>query len=424
MNNNSCTLCDRTLDTTQGRGDDFVILLPCKCMVCPKCSFQMCCNRKFESPRCEQDNQIVAEAVFFESSRTAKKQGHVVTIEKLSPDLDKDPCRTFMQSFSAEPSIMTNKMILSLSYTHKPLGTSGPLTEEFSPATITSVLDSEHGFETIADEQNLRTIFGLLHDPIMTKHRKDLKKKHPTPRMTPAEFCEYCLEEDDSLLLQLLYSLSTGRMTITPSVLSKAHSPRSKNLLSEYLAVCVAKCMIERANTDAPGPLQLMVGDVLSLLNANNDVKSFMSKIRLSAGKRTIDRMNIKVALQDALTKLKLEPLDAFCLHLDNFGFHGRQAVYSQHTVVQIARIRANNLRRLGFYDEYKVSRLGTSLDELLEGLEDGHAQLESKERRLAKSIAVPTKQDYALLSKRVLTTLQSAVDLTLPNPDECRGMP
>jgi hypothetical protein len=31
-----------------------------------------------------------------------------------------------------------------------------------SPATITTALDTEHGFETAADEINLRTIFGLL----------------------------------------------------------------------------------------------------------------------------------------------------------------------------------------------------------------------------------------------------------------------
>jgi hypothetical protein len=319
---------------------------------------------------------------------------------------------------------MTNKMILSLSYVQKPLGVDDiPRKEIFCPATITTVLDSELGFESVKDEENLRTIFGLLHDPVMSRHRRDVAAMKMSARMTPADFCEYCLEQDDTLLLKLLYSFSTGKMSFTPTELSKNLDRRSKNLLSEYLAISVAKCMIERVNTDMPGPLQLMIGDVLSLANAPNETKSFMSKMRLSAGRRTMDRSNLKHALQDALDKLNLEPLDGFCLHLDNFGFKGKKAQYSQHTVVQIARIKSGLLRSLGFYDDYKISRLGRSFEELLHQFDDESPNDEMKHDALAESIVAPNEQDYSLLSSRILTTLETAIHLSLPTPEECREL-
>jgi hypothetical protein len=87
--------------------------------------------------------------------------------------------------------------------------------------------------------------------------------------MTPAEFCEYCLEQDESLLLKLIYALATGQMSINPSKMSRTVDTKIKNnLLSNFYAVCVAKYMIERVNTDAPGPLQMMVADMFYMVNA------------------------------------------------------------------------------------------------------------------------------------------------------------
>ena len=285
----------------------------------------------------------------------------------------------------------------------------------FNPCTVTAILDSKFGFESEKDKDNLRTIFGLLHEPIMNDHHKtELKDRKAFPRMTPAEFCEYCIEQDKSLLLKLLFALATGKMQFMPSDVANKHNKKKKKLLSEYLAVCVAKGMIERVNTYHPGPLQMMIGDMLSMVNAPKQTKEFMSKIRLSVGRRTADRHILKRHLQSMLQKVRLGPLDTFCLHLDNFGFKGKKGKWRQHTVMQIAKISDTKLRKLGFYKEYKIDRVGKTLDELLE---------DSDEFALAESIVVPTQQDYKILSERVLITIRKAATLHLPTPQQCRGI-
>ena len=179
-----------------------------------------------------------------------------------------------MREFKKSKDGMKTKMFLNLTYAHK-------LDEnDRVPSSITAVLDSKFGFELPEDKDNLRKIFGLLHDPIM-KHHYDAELKHKKliPRMTPAEFCEYCIEHDNSLLLKLMYALTTGKMQFSPSAVNSKHNREKKNLLSEYLAVCVAKCMIERVNSTCPGPLQFMIGDMLSMVNAPTHTKEFLSKI-------------------------------------------------------------------------------------------------------------------------------------------------
>ena len=71
------------------------------------------------------------------------------------------------------------------------------------------------------------------------------------------------------------------------------------------------------------------------------------------------------------LEKVRLGPLDTFCLRLDNFGFKGKKGKWAQHTVIQIAKIRETKLRELGFYDEYKICRTRKTIDELLESSDE-----------------------------------------------------
>ena len=119
---------------------------------------------------------------------------------------------------------MKNKIFLNLTYAHKFEGKANEIT--YAPSTITAILDSELGFDSDEDEGNLRKIFGFLHDPIMKHHYKtELESGKPKPRMTPAEFCEYCIEQDESLLLQLLFALATGKMQVNLSELNNANNP-------------------------------------------------------------------------------------------------------------------------------------------------------------------------------------------------------
>ena len=266
-----------------------------------------------------------------------------IPIKKYVTDIEKEPGRVFTREFQKNKESMKNKIFLNLMYAHK---IDGAMDEDhYAPSTVTTILDSKYGFESEKDKENLRKIFGFLHEPIVNDHcETELKDRKILPRITPAEFCEYCLEQDESLLLKLLFALATGKMQFTPSRITDKHNKEKKKLLSEYLAVCVAKCMIERVNSNHPGPLQLMIGDMLSMVNAPTHTKEFMSKIRLSSGRRTTDRHILKRALENMLKKVRLGPLDTFCLHLDNFGFKGKKGKWAQHTVIQIATIREKKL--------------------------------------------------------------------------------
>ena len=406
-----CCICKRKIDITQKEGDDFVLFKPCQCFACPKCTFGLCSNRKGKTPICPHHEREIDQAVFFESSRENNVKATAITLEKFHTNIEKEPGRVFMEEFEKNKDRMKDKIFINMTYAHKLDGNAG--NNDFTPHTVTAILDSKFGFESEEDKENVRTIFGFLHEPIINDHHEtELKDRKPFPRMTPAEFCDYCVEQDESLLLKLIFALATGKMQFTPSQLANKRNKETNALLSEYLAVCVAKCMIERVNTHNPGPLQMMIGDMLSMVNAPKQTKEFMSKIRLSCGRRTADRHILKRHLKNMLEKVRLDPLDTFCLHLDNFGFKGKKGKWAQHTVIQIAKISAAKLRQLGFYNGDAIDRVRKTIEELLE---------ESDEFELVRSIVTPTQQDYKKLSERVLTTIQTAANLDLPTPHQCR---
>ena len=65
-------------------------------------------------------------------------------------------------------------------------------------------------------------------------------------------------------------------------------------------------------NTRSPGPLQTMVADMLFMEGVPKYLREFMSKIRLSSGHRTTDRMMLRDKLKNKLKRIKLSPLDTF----------------------------------------------------------------------------------------------------------------
>ena len=280
-----------------------------------------------------------------------------MVLEKHKPDIDKDPCRYFIGLFySGEAESLNDNMILSLSYTQK----EERLDDVFyGPKLITTVLDKCYGPETEKDCTNLRLIFTLLHNPIMRPHLDNIKDDK-YPRMTAAEFIEYYLEDDASYLLQLLYALAIGKAKFDLPSRSKQQDT------SEFLAVCVAKQMIECSNTDRPSPFQMMMADILMMINAPNNYSDFLSKCRISTGRRTAERKLQKDVLIAATTPIVMSSLDAFCLPLDNFGFLGKRGKRSTHTVIQVAIIKMEELKRLGFYDNGNISRIRKTMDELI----------------------------------------------------------
>ena len=125
---------------------------------------------------------------------------------------------------------------------------------------------------------------------------------------------EYCLEDDNSyLLLQLLYALTIGK--------AEFHLPSKSRQqdTSNFLAVYVTKQMIKHSNTNHPSPFKKMTSDILMMINKPSNYSDFLSKSRISSGRRTREQILAIYVLIAATTPIIMSSLDAFCLQLDQF---------------------------------------------------------------------------------------------------------
>ena len=93
--------CDskRKIDLALKEGDDFVIFRPCNCLACPKCAFNLCCNRKDNTPICPNHKIEIDQAMFFKSSREKPGKAAAINVKKYHTDIEKEPGRVFMREF-------------------------------------------------------------------------------------------------------------------------------------------------------------------------------------------------------------------------------------------------------------------------------------------------------------------------------------
>ena len=328
-----------------------------------------------------------------------------IEVEGHEPSQEKDPCRYFERLFEEDnlPQATKDKdgedqleadddprhkLLLSLSYAH--------ITEGYSvPKSLDVLLDREYGPETHQDELKLRLMFGLLHGPLLRSHAA-IWKETSFPRMTPSEFCNHLMHDDESLLLKLVYALATGEMTLPMQKITK-----DRTAFSRFMACGIAKEMIQRLEMEQPGPLQWMMRDVLSIVNAPKATKDFMSKIRVAAHRTTVDRESTKKSMSSTIQKLNLDPLDAFYLHFDTVGFKGKKKKWSQHTVIQICVIKYEELRKAGFYDSGSLSRERKTFDRLILEIQDKTGDKDHNEvaKHAAQRVVGVRKKDWEILS-------------------------
>ena len=250
----------------------------------------------------------------------------------------------------------------------------------------------------------------------MAFHSSEIKSQLILQR-TPAEYCDFCLGNNESLVLKLLYALAWGRLLFTPSRYKNRSGSTSQNDLFElsmFLAVCVAKGMVERVITQKPGPLQLMVGDTLSMINAPKHIREFLSRIRLATDRWTMDMMVLNRAVHNMLEKVALTLLDTFLLSHGNFGLKGKKDKWAQHTIIQKCVISEKKLCRLVFYNNNQISREQKNFKDFLEDYDGNKFEL-------AKSIVEPNISDYNALKIRVMKAMKTAARLDMPSPDDCR---
>ena len=177
-----------------------------------------CFNRKGRDSVCPKHKSIIKAVKFFESSRDDYlRTNPCKLVDKFELDLAKEPGHFFNEIFVDKREEMKGKIILSLSYVQKP-SKDTPI-EELKANSLTAILDSKEGFESNKDQKNLRLIFSLLHGPIARQHQEEMKinKRANQTRLPPGDFLEYCETKDESVLLKLLYALTTGKAYFVPS---------------------------------------------------------------------------------------------------------------------------------------------------------------------------------------------------------------
>ena len=157
-----CRQCNLAINRDVG-GDDHAKIIckdGCQQIYCPLCVLEEVVNRKFSDFPCHCGKHI--ENIYYvRRNREGKTAAHKLKVENHSPDFNKDPARYYASLYEEPGGAGEDKMILSLSFPDK------RNKERISPSSFTVALDIEHGPETQDDEEKLRCIFSLLHQPIM-----------------------------------------------------------------------------------------------------------------------------------------------------------------------------------------------------------------------------------------------------------------
>lgn len=365
---------------------------------------------------CPTHKTAITEVEFFESSRNENGKTSPCKLDKFDLDLAKEPGRFFNEEYLKNREIMQDKLVLSMTYVQQPDHGSNEQAETYS---LTAILDSRYGFESEQDEKNLRIIFAQLYYPIFKQHKENTKNNeyNNQVRYSPGDFLDYCETKDESLLLKLLYALTTGKAYFTPPRFRNNHGGKkpynADTELSNFYAICVAKHMLERTTTNTPGPFQQMIGDMMSMVNAPITLQNFFSKIRVSCAPKTSLRNLTIRSVTHLLTKIEYTVLDLILLAFDNFGFKGKNGKWAQHTVIQFKVIQEKELRILGFYDDYKISRVRKEMNNLM-------IEYKNEKIDVAESIIFPNENDYKILSERIMITMKYVATVNFPTIDEC----
>jgi len=224
-------------------------------------------------------------------------------IIEYEPDLTMDPARYYVSYFKKQTEEeKEKKFILSLSFPLRKEVEGGQKT--YTCTSVTSCLDIDFGPESVEDETNLRLIFSALHEPLFNQN-KALFKNESFRQLTPAEYTDYVTAEDPSLILKLLFSIATGSMEPDREQLE-----RSKHYRSKFMAVAVAKDMLQNITLGRPAPFQLMLAQQLQQYGVKSGLVAYLSSIRLSASISHLRDLALAAQEETAEMRVATDPLE------------------------------------------------------------------------------------------------------------------
>lgn len=221
---------------------------------------------------------------------------------------------------------------------------------------------------------------------------------------------------DNRYLGKALWSLVKGDVPMDrPCSLDHVEKVKcDPSMLANLMCVFIATEMLTRLFRPGPGILALVIANLMDTMNVRTEFKAFMSRIRLSASRSTMERQSEKTVFEKLREGVQIQKDSLFGWFADNIGFkyYGnkeKKGGYSQHILMQLLRVPATALRNVGVYGANALSRARTKWTE--------------RRATLSPKDFMPDDNDYETHSVRWLSFL----DLSLkakplaPTVDEAR---
>ena len=271
--------------------------------------------------------------------------------------------------------------------------------------------------------EEVGSIFAMMYDPLVSPSRNDWNL--PVSKLSPKEYLEmHCHPQYRRLLDRALFALSTGNPSINYfEYLTGDKQSHQK----QFLAAIVSADILLRNSMKTPGPLQLMLGELLYRQTTTKDFKNLMSALNLAPSRSyTLKSMGVEV-LNRLKKGINVKCRDLVLLFFDNVGFKviGRETSYDQWIAMNIVVVTEAALKKLGFYkdDDDIDGRISREPNHVWkEVLADLPITDDAKER-LAQSIVGVQPEDHERLSSCVLENIRFALDFlpkltSLPTSD------
>jgi len=140
--------------------------------------------------------------------------------------------------------------------------------------------------------------------------------------------------------------------------------------------------------------------------------------LRLSESHESIRRANAEKAISSILKGEDYPARGLVIFGMDNFGLKEKIG-YDQWTIMQLIKVSEEQLKRVGFYAKnpnQRINRKGRSIEKIIE--ENSAVGVDT-----ASQVVGIKAQDYCVLTKYVLTHIETSLKLMLPSQKECEEM-
>lgn len=262
--------------------------------------------------------------------------------------------------------------------------------------------------ESMTDTQkdSLVDILRMLHPYVMAE-----LKDEDVPCLSAKELKAFALN-DSRLLTRCLYALGTGQVPLEDE--KKCNSYWQAQ---QYASFCASELLV-RPCIKKPGYLQRFFSDQLSITPVTRNFKEICSFLRISGSPAFLRITNAEEVCESLLKGVNYPERGLIIFAFDNFGLK-KKASYDQWTLLQVTTVTEEQLKGVGFYTENytnQISRVPRLMTSIIE-------ETSKAGRDPADAIVGITSSDYSLLTKYVLTHIQTALKLRLPGQKDCEAI-